>query len=397
VHCHHLHFVELARACLFFSKKINTKNRPSGLTSGKFLICQVILKEVNKIFPSFFLFLVQSLLFALAGSTSSPQISNTYLSRCGLACRTAYSVADLGALEAVPWIDEPLHRKLFENPIVRIYEAVILPGESTLFHEHTENTVYVTVEDGGNSAVENTIHIPGLGTQAPCPLSTRSGTSFCSLHKEKPLIHRISCPSTNEGPVHFIGMEVLSKPDPRERWTMRHLSYDLIMECDLARAYRLVLRSGEKTGMHAFNFCGLVVYLTGGDLVVSERAAPPKRVRAEARGEDSGPDGKKRCIAGSDETTAEATTHAATKPPGGAGAEQPDSDDGQRWQEDLAEWLRLPNDVVQEEIARLSKSIYPPPPQAGRIVDVQVRAAAAGVAARARAPGWNPVAAYVRR
>ena len=41
--------------------------------------------------------------------------------------------------------DEPLHRHRFENTFARVYDVYIAPGEQTLYHEHTEDTLYVSV------------------------------------------------------------------------------------------------------------------------------------------------------------------------------------------------------------------------------------------------------------
>ena len=223
------------------------------------------------------------------------------------------------------------------------------------------------------------------------------------MHKDHPLIHHISCPVTNTGPVHFIGIEVLGVPDPRERWSMRHLSYDLILQSDIARTYRLFLRPGEKTGMHAFNFCGLLVFLTDGDLLVSERHPPPKRKRrpAELEAGEERPGGAKRpCPAGppafpAAPAAAEAAKDSEAAAPTTAAPESEPSCGEGPWQEDLDEWLRMPNDHAEEEMARFARSVYPPPPQAGRIVDVQVAAVAsppcaAASGARARRDARPP-------
>ena len=39
--------------------------------------------------------------------------------------------------------DEPRHRRRFEDDHVRVYDVLIPPGDTTLYHHHTEDTFYV--------------------------------------------------------------------------------------------------------------------------------------------------------------------------------------------------------------------------------------------------------------
>ena len=43
--------------------------------------------------------------------------------------------------------DEPRHRRRFEDDHVRVYDVLIPPGDTTLYHHHTEDTFYVAVND----------------------------------------------------------------------------------------------------------------------------------------------------------------------------------------------------------------------------------------------------------
>jgi hypothetical protein len=340
------------------------------------------------------------------------------VSVCGMAPHSIHALQDLDALDVPDWRYEPLHTVLLENPTVRIYQAVIKPGESTLLHKHSENTIYVTVDDGGNASVQNHVLFPGLGLQKPCEMGIKTGSTFCMMHKDQPLIHQIQCPASNERSVHFIGLEMLSQPSPRQRWTLRHLSYDMVSQTDLARIYRLVLRPGEKTGMHVFDFCGVVVFLSDGDLTVSERAPPPSRKRGQPlpsdcgggslpglpeekrpRGSASSEEGRPRPLGGGVEWQPTVLDDEQSRqvppmfsPPSSAAADlgregnqgraaregggkearrraEAEAEEEAQWDE----WSRLPFDVAEEELVTLRNTLRPPAPQCGRIVDVQAR------------------------
>ena len=52
--------------------------------------------------------------------------------------------------EDATWVevrDEPRHRRRFETDLVRVYDVEIPPGDTTLYHRHTEDTFYVAVNE----------------------------------------------------------------------------------------------------------------------------------------------------------------------------------------------------------------------------------------------------------
>ena len=49
---------------------------------------------------------------------------------------------------AVPVEQEPRHRVVFQNKNVRIYDALIPPGDLSLFHTHSFDNVFVVVSGG---------------------------------------------------------------------------------------------------------------------------------------------------------------------------------------------------------------------------------------------------------
>jgi beta-alanine degradation protein BauB len=52
-----------------------------------------------------------------------------------------------GQTEPVPVEQEPHHRWIFENQYVRVLDVVLAPGESTLFHTHSHDSVGVRLTD----------------------------------------------------------------------------------------------------------------------------------------------------------------------------------------------------------------------------------------------------------
>lgn len=68
-------------------------------------------------------------------------------------------------LDVVPWMQEPMHQLVLENQHTRIYRIRFPAGavHQTLFHLHTEDTVYLCVSDGGDPATG----APGAAAASP--------------------------------------------------------------------------------------------------------------------------------------------------------------------------------------------------------------------------------------
>ena len=57
--------------------------------------------------------------------------------------------------------DEPRHRHRFEDALVRVYDVLIPPTDTTLYHRHTEDTFYVAV----NEATVFSPRLPHFGVE----------------------------------------------------------------------------------------------------------------------------------------------------------------------------------------------------------------------------------------
>lgn len=144
-------------------------------------------------------------------------------------------------LEFVDWCDDPLHQYQWQNAYARVYTAAIQPGQSTLFHRHKEDTAYITIENSGARLLNEKV-LPNKGGISP-PVQTEfvEGDPFFMMHKEEPMVHRVSSPASNEGQVKFLAVEMLSRPPISEKWQLRDLAYDLVLKNSKARVYRYVV------------------------------------------------------------------------------------------------------------------------------------------------------------
>jgi hypothetical protein len=133
--------------------------------------------------------------------------------------------------EWVPVEFEPVHGELFQNQFVRVYEARIEPGATTLDHRHDADTVYVVVRGGtlrsDNSWRQRNVTragrssglLPTVGWLVR-RLTVRwlrmpDGTLLWQPHAEHPLVHRVTASSSNDAALRMLGIELRSHRPPR--------------------------------------------------------------------------------------------------------------------------------------------------------------------------------------
>lgn len=179
------------------------------------------------------------------------------------------------------WRDEPRHSLVFENAFTRIYRARFEAGAAceTAFHRHREDTVYACISsEGAGGVVINTEVVLDEATQQPVGLlpparvAFTTGLCFCHLNKGRNRIHRIQTLASNTGTLEFVGAEVLSDAGPLPLVAGAPLAplpphYSLedaaAAQHPKARAYRVAVPPGGRTGPVEWRFCGVVIVLRG--------------------------------------------------------------------------------------------------------------------------------------
>lgn len=121
--------------------------------------------------------------------------------------------------------DEPLHREVYADPYFRAYRAILSPGQTTDYHRHSEDTLYVVIKGG----IMRTINFKGekrspmvfsrgfplrkkiwLALQNVFTGSARlpDGLSFFMPTREHPSIHMAAASPHNRGEVCLMGIEM---------------------------------------------------------------------------------------------------------------------------------------------------------------------------------------------
>lgn len=164
---------------------------------------------------------------------------------------------DAWAAEALDFVevrDEPQHLHRFENERVRVYDVILPVGYVTLYHRHTENTVYAVV------------HPTSLKSQAvggrPVTNRLRQGAVFYNPQRERPLTHQVTNVGDRVG--RLIGVELKGDGRAADGPPIAAHGYTEILNNPFVRASKLTLNPGESTGKHALGYPTVTVALSGG-------------------------------------------------------------------------------------------------------------------------------------
>lgn len=155
--------------------------------------------------------------------------------------------------------DEPRHRRRFENDVVRVYDVLIPPGDVTRYHEHTEDTFYVAVD-------EATVRDQTWGADEARTGTAAAGVAMCRPHRARPLIHQVT--NVGAGDMRLIGAEIKASPSVTSAEPLHAPGHELTLEKERLRAYALTLEPGSSTGDVEYRFSSLTVFLTVATVLV---------------------------------------------------------------------------------------------------------------------------------
>jgi hypothetical protein len=165
--------------------------------------------------------------------------------------------------------DEPRHRRRFANEHTWVYDVLVAPTDTTLFHHHNQDTLYVAIESA-------TIRNQDIGEEESDPIEVTAGLSFCNPHADNPWTHRIT--TIGDHPMRLIGAEALTSPSQASDEALVARSHEMIWEARRLRAYEINLDPGESTGQVEYGFSGLTVALSQSSLILRDRGGLERTV-----------------------------------------------------------------------------------------------------------------------
>lgn len=166
---------------------------------------------------------------------------------------------DGSIIEYVEVRDEPLHRHEFENSSARLYDVLIPPGVTTLYHRHSQNTIYLTIS-------QTKIHSRIAGSMDTHELEFLRGSVSFNPQRENPFLHTVT--NAGQTDTHFVGVELYETGRTFEQSPFQSTFYSMEIENPHVRVYRLILAPGESTGLVRYNHSGFTIALTSGRLKI---------------------------------------------------------------------------------------------------------------------------------
>jgi hypothetical protein len=158
----------------------------------------------------------------------------------------------------VPVYREAMHRRVYGNPLVRVLDVRIAPGDTTAYHVHSAPMVGIAVQDAR------------IWTQAPGaepgPVATPEPTPsvFTNWSQPLPYTHRVA--NVDRVPLHYLVAEWLARSGREVPAFPNDETRQLIEESSAVRVYRITLEPRASTWPHTHLGPGLVVLGTGGSL-----------------------------------------------------------------------------------------------------------------------------------
>lgn len=157
------------------------------------------------------------------------------------------------------WVDvrdEPRHYHRFENDYVRVYDVQFPPGEGSLVHRHTKDTMYTTIYD-------TLVYDHTFGEPEGKVIPLTSGLCGCRPHGTEPLTHSVL--NKGQSLMHMIGAEHKRTPPVVANQVLQapyHEPVEDPFHGEVIRIYRIRLNPGQSTGEITYPFFGLTVSLT---------------------------------------------------------------------------------------------------------------------------------------
>jgi len=186
---------------------------------------------------------------------------------------TVSATGQAAAKRAVPVYEEPRHRPVFQNALVRVLDVRVPPGETTEFHVHANRHFGVVIADASGryqDVREDTLDSPTVAMPA--------GSVFDNATDTLPYTHR----GVNVDTVglRYVVGQLLAPSGIASSVLPESSGLHLDREVLGARIYRVTLAPGQSTPKHRHAAPGLTVQVNAGTLRIA--GAKPEGKSAES-------------------------------------------------------------------------------------------------------------------
>ena len=183
-------------------------------------------------------------------------------------------IVPAAAQSPLPVEKESHHSVVLENAYVRVIDMILQPGEETLDHRHSRDTLQVMV---GPSPMR--IEVP---EKPPVTVPARKpGDVGYVPFSKSPVTHRIKNLGTST--LHILEVELLSPSPapPQTPFQPEGPTYKQILDNDRVRVFRRMLAPGETSGSHTHHRPYLGVNVAGGDFLFEIPGQPARNAQVK--------------------------------------------------------------------------------------------------------------------
>lgn len=182
-----------------------------------------------------------------------------YLSFPG--CATAEDMPPV----VVPVTKAPFHLFTFQNENMSLENVVVPAGRSTTYHSHNQDLFFVITS---GAKIKN----QPLGKD-PVDIDFKTGNVYLAWYTKKPAAHQITNVETDK-PLRLLGLGIVRPEAGSFTPSTRSDKYEVVMDNERVRAWRLKLKPGEAAPVVNQTAPGARFVVVGGD-VVEKRAGKP--------------------------------------------------------------------------------------------------------------------------
>jgi len=175
---------------------------------------------------------------------------------------------------------ESLHTEIYKNEHVRVYIATIPPGISTLYHRHSEDTVYIVLEGGTMStknfkgSKRNLMDFPRsfpfyhkiwflIQNIFTGSVKLPKKLFFFMRNKKHPAIHKASASYRNTADMRLMGVEIIGGYGHHRPVRLDYNLYNKEYETDNFSVFSFKMTVGRTSGIHSFAFPFFILCVNG--------------------------------------------------------------------------------------------------------------------------------------
>lgn len=178
------------------------------------------------------------------------------------------SLFTLNIKAQVPVSKEPRHHVVFENEKVRLLNVLLPPGDTTLYHEHSTPSVFISFTK--TKTVSQLLH------QTPVEGTSSAGTVwFENLKPPHAKVHRVWNEDTAS--FHVMDVEILAKGSGFSEKPLFLHDAELTINTAWARTYKIQLARSEQLTINEHTCPFLLVAINDGTITMIKKGVQQRR------------------------------------------------------------------------------------------------------------------------